>query len=266
MGRSQTIASTSDPRVDPVVEFFDQRANDYAEEYHHETSGGYALRVRRRKVLELFDQPGGKVLDLGCGPSPMAEELVKRGCEFWGVDPSSKMLDIGRRRFRDHERIHFLAGDATRVSLPDGFFDAVLCMGVMDALGDGHGAVREMLRLLKPGGTLIVTFTNLYSPYAWWKNYVFYPAVWRWHALRAQKAAPKLGGRALYTRRAARQLVQSGGAEVVQIVSHYYNVCLSPLDEILPSASLWITKKLEAGVWPRPDWIGAGLIVKARKV
>jgi len=266
MGKSRSIAGASDPHANRVVEFFDQRANDYAREYHDETPGGYALRVRRRKVLELFDQPGGKVLDLGCGPGAMAQELVERGCEFWGVDPSSKMLDIGRRRFRDHQRIHFLSGDAARVALPDGFFDAVLCMGVMDALGDRHRAIREMLRLLRPGGTLIVTFTNLSSPYAWWKNYIFYPLIWRWHALRARTVVSKLGGRALYTRRAARQLVQSEGAEVVQTVTNYYNVFLSPLDEVMPSAALWVAKKLEDQIWPRPEWIAAGLIVKARKI
>ncbi|HEY1754526.1 MAG TPA: class I SAM-dependent methyltransferase [Bryobacteraceae bacterium] len=251
---------------DPVVEFFDKRADDYDREYDGETPGGYALRVRRRIVLELFDQPGGKVLDLGCGPGVMADSLADRGCKFVGLDPSSKMLGIGRRRFQDREGIHFLAGEATRVALSDKAFDAVICMGVIDALKDGRLAVSEMLRVLKPGGTLIVTFTNLVSPYAWWKNYILYPAATQWHRLRNGGQIEKLGGRTLYTHPSAHGLLRSQGAEIIRTVNHYYNIFLSPLDEILPSAALRITKKLEDREWPRPDWIAAGFIVKARKV
>ena len=267
---------TTHPSVeaDPVVKFFDERAADYDREYEDETPGGYALRVRREKVLSFFDKPGGRVLDVGCGPGVMAQALVDRGCDFWGLDPSSKMIEIGRRRFPDNDHIHFLYGDAVGLGLPDDFFDAVLCMGVIDALRDRHRAVREMLRVLKPGGTLIVTFTNFRSPYAWWKNFVFYPAVAVWHALRARmgdrtlKAARRLGGgtRALYNESTARQLLESEGAEVTQTVFHYFNVFLSPLDEIMPSIALWLTKKLEEGAWPRPEWIAAGLILKARKI
>jgi len=221
----------------------------------------------------LFDRPGGRILDVGCGPGMMAPAMISRGCDFWGVDPSPKMIEICRSRFAENDRIHFLSGDAIRLGLPDRFFDAVLCMGVIDALRDRHRAVREMLRVLKPGGTLIVTFTNFRSPYAWWRNFVFYPAVSMWHALRARmgdqtlKAARKLGGRtrALYSQPTAEQLLESEGAKVIQTVSHYFNVFLSPLDEIMPSIALSVTKKLEEGVLPRPDWIAAGLIVKARK-
>jgi len=260
--------------IDPVVKFFDERAEDYSREYNHETPGGYALRVRRQKVLAMFDQPGGKVLDVGCGPGVMAPAMIGRGCDFWGVDPSPKMIEICRSRFAENDRIHFLSGDAMGLGLPDDFFDAVLCMGVIDALRDRHRAVREMLRVLKPGGTLIVTFTNFRSPYAWWKNFVFYPAVSVWHALRARmgdrtlKAARRLGGgtRALYNEPTARQLLESEGAEVTQAVFHYFNVFISPLDEIMPSMALWLTKKLEEGAWPRPEWIAAGLILKARKI
>ena len=269
-----TITRLSEHHADPVVKFFDERAEDYSREYDDETPGGYALRVRRQRVLMLFDQPGGRVLDVGCGPGVMAQDLVDKGCDFWGLDPSSKMIEIGRRRFPENDHIHFLSGDAMGLGLPDGLFDAVLCMGVIDALPDRRQAVREMLRVLKPGGTLIVTFTNLRSPYAWWKNFVFYPAVSIWHALRARlgdtrlKAARKqrLGGktRALYTERAARELLRSEGAEVLQTACYYFNVFLSPLDELFPSFALWVTKKLEEGAWPRPDWIAAGVIVKGR--
>lgn len=68
---------------DPVVRFFDSRARNYNREYEDETPAGYALRIRREKVMSLFDQRGGRVLDVGCGPGIMAAETIQRGCEFW---------------------------------------------------------------------------------------------------------------------------------------------------------------------------------------
>jgi ubiquinone/menaquinone biosynthesis C-methylase UbiE len=260
-------------KAHPIVEFFDRRAADYDREYQDPTPGGYALRVRRRKVLDLFDRPDGKVLDVGCGPGVMTREMLERGCSFWGVDPSSEMIRISRERFGENERVHFQVGNAQELAYPDAFFDAVLCMGVIDSVFDRPKAVGEMLRVLKPGGTLILTFTNLNSPYAWWKNYVFYPAVTKWHRLRASVGDRTLrpgrmrtgNTRALYTSRAARQLLQSAGAQIVQSIGYYYNAFISPLDEIVPTLALTVTKKFEEGKWPAPEWLAAGFIVKARK-
>jgi ubiquinone/menaquinone biosynthesis C-methylase UbiE len=255
---------------DSIIEFFDQRAADYDREYHLPTPGGYALRIRRKKVLDLFDKPGGDVLDVGCGPAVMTNELLARGCKFWGVDPSSKMIEICRKRFPECDSVHFLQGDALHLNLPSGFFDAVLCMGVIDSLRDGRRGIQEMVRVLKPGGTLILTFTNLYSPYAWWKNYVFYPLVAKWQQWRTDRGARQPGRRSadrrgLYSRRRACCLLESEGTQVLQVANYYYNLALAPLDEIAPSTALWLTRALEEGPLPKPGWAASGLIVKARK-
>src|SRR5262249_8907115 len=171
-----------------TVEFFNQSADEYYRRYEENSPAGYALRVRREKVLELFDRPGGKVLDVGCGPAVMTQAMLERGCSFWGVDPSPRMIEISRKLFQENERVHFLSGDAMRMDFPDGQFDAVLCMGVIDALDDRHQAVREMLRVLKPRGTLIVPFTNFSSPYSRWKLYIFYPVVSVLKRIRAAAA------------------------------------------------------------------------------
>jgi ubiquinone/menaquinone biosynthesis C-methylase UbiE len=259
--------------LDATVAFFDERAASYDREYDEPTPGGYALRVRREKVLNLFDQQGGRVLDVGCGPGVMAAEIAKRGCKFWGVDPSLNMLEIGRRRFLGNSRVHFLQGEATRLTFPDSSFDAVLCMGVIDAVGDRRRAIREMLRVLRPGGTLLITFTNLRSPYSWWKKFVFYPAVTRYHVLRGRgrkqngrsSLPPVAKQRAIYEKSAARDLLKTEGAEILRTDGYYFNVFLSPLDEWFPSLSLWVTKQLEEGRWPRPEWFAGGWIIKARK-
>jgi ubiquinone/menaquinone biosynthesis C-methylase UbiE len=258
---------------DPVVRFFDARARNYDREYEDETPAGYALRIRREKVMRLFDQPGGRVLDVGCGPGIMAAETIKLGCEFWGVDPSSGMMGICQNRFAGEPRAHFIAGDAVSLPVAKRFFDAVICMGVIDALRDRPRAVREMLRVLKPGGTLLLTFTNAHSPYSWWKKHVFYPLVSKYHAVRARlegrpaASVMQLGGatRTLYSERAASKLVESLGAQVSDIVPYHFNLFLSPLDEIMPRLALSTAKRLENSADSLPGWMAFGFIVKARK-
>jgi ubiquinone/menaquinone biosynthesis C-methylase UbiE len=259
--------------VDPVVEFFNNRAPDYDREYADQTPGGFALRVRREKVMSLFDQPGGGVLDVGCGPGVMVESILKSGCKFWGVDPSTQMIEIARGRFPEGPQVNFQCAGALQLPFADNRFDAVLCMGVIDALQDRPAAIREMLRVLKPNGTLIITFANLLNPYAWWKAYCFYPLVEVWHGVRArlrgasvigQRAAGKT--RALYSLANAHRALASEGATVLETIGYYYNPCLAPLDEMMPSLALAATRKLEDRAQGKPNWLAAGFIVKARKL
>jgi len=256
--------------ADAIVEFFNRRAVDYDQEYAAETTAGFALRVRRQKVLALFDRPGGDVLDVGCGPGVMAGEMAARGCRFWGVDPSASMLAIAESRHAGSKGIHFVKGDAGHLDFPDGSFDAVLCTGVIDSVPDAGAAVAEMLRVLKPGGTLVFTVTNLLGPYAWWKNYVFYPLIEMWHRLLPGRRTAghtaqrrRSGGlRTLFTRHGAQRLVQPAG-EVVSIVPYSFNLFISPLDEIFPRTALRVMERMERR--GHPEWLAAGWILQARK-
>jgi len=259
--------------IDPAVEFFNNTADRYHGQYYKETPGGYHLRVRREKVLELFDQAGGKVVDVGCGPAERTEALRNMGCSFWGVDPSARMLEIARRRVKEDDSVHFVQGTATRLELPDNFFDAALCMGVIDALRNPRQAIREMLRVLKPGGTLIISFTNRCSPYAWWRRSVFYPLVSIWHSLRDGRRnanresalGPHMKQRVLFRENEANDLLQSEGATVLDSVAYYYNVLPSPIDEVWPAAAIWVARQFDEGRWRGPRWLAMGWVVKARK-
>jgi ubiquinone/menaquinone biosynthesis C-methylase UbiE len=247
--------------------FLGEKADEYARAYEEETPGGFALRVRRKRVLELFDKAGGRVLDVGCGPAEMVQPLLRLNCEFWGLDPSPRMIEICRRRFGELENAHFVEGEAGQISFPNAFFDAVLCMGVIDGLKNFAHVIGEMLRVLKPGGTIIITFANRQSPYAQWKKYVFYPALTLKRRIMNQKANndPILIQRRLFTPKEASELLAPAGAEVQRVVGYFYNILLSPLDEIWPAAALWVNKKLEEARDGDPDWLAAGFILKAHK-
>ena len=263
--------------------YFNQEAEKYDAAYDANTPGGYALRVRQQRVLELLGGRGGKVLDVGCGAGRMAAPLLDLGYEFWGVDAAPTMIEECRNRYRDTSRVHLSVADAHRIEFDDALFDAVICMGVIDRIQNWESAIAEMARVLKPGGTLIVTFPNLASPYAWWKNFIFYPAmaIIRPLYFRMTRRPPPS---ALYNRvdpKGRLSLLASfaklqtasavtrafGGLElpVTEVVYYNFTLFLSPLDEWLPRLSMRLSERIEHLRSGGLRWIGAGYIVKARK-
>ncbi|HWP49023.1 MAG TPA: class I SAM-dependent methyltransferase [Candidatus Limnocylindrales bacterium] len=252
------------------IAYFDQVAADYFQRYYENSPGGYALRVRQEKVLELLDKPTGKLLDVGCGPGVMVPKLINLGFEFWGVDASPRMIEQCHKAFGKVNRAHFTVGNATALAFADEFFDVILCMGVIDRIKDYETAIQEMSRVLKPGGTLLITFTNLLSPHAAWRNFVFYPmmACLRplYYGLTRRPQPPALVSLArLYTQNAATRLVTKYCGRVTDVVYFYINLFLSPLDELFPRWAVWTAERLEPLCSGKLKWLGASFIVKAKK-
>ncbi len=95
----------------------------------------------------------GNVLDVACGTGDMAVSLVERGCTVTGVDISEEMLAIARQKA---PMVTFMIADAEHLPFPDASFDAVTCaFGVRNFVHLEQG-LNEMLRVLNPGGQLVI--------------------------------------------------------------------------------------------------------------
>lgn len=131
----------------------------FAEEYErHASDGAYNALYDRPAVLELLgDVRGQRVLDAGCGPGLYAEELIARGAEVVGFDQSPEMVRLGRKRVGDgfDVRVHDL--ESPLDWLDDRSFDAALLALVIHHVDDRTGALRELHRVLRPGGRLVVS-------------------------------------------------------------------------------------------------------------
>jgi ubiquinone/menaquinone biosynthesis C-methylase UbiE len=105
---------------------------------------------------------GRTVLDLCCGAGasaiPAARVAGPEGCVL-GIDVAEPLLEIARARAvrEGLTNIEFRYGDATRTALPDGSFDAVICVFGVFFAPDMAGFVAEMWRLVRPGGVLAIT-------------------------------------------------------------------------------------------------------------
>jgi demethylmenaquinone methyltransferase / 2-methoxy-6-polyprenyl-1,4-benzoquinol methylase len=126
---------------------------------------------RRAVVRALAARRGERVLDLAAGTGTSAQPLADAGAYAVPCDFSVRMLQVGRRH---RPQLPYVAGDALRLPFGDETFDAVTISFGLRNVHDPDAALREMLRVTRPGGRLVVCefshpswppFRRLYSEY-----------------------------------------------------------------------------------------------------
>jgi len=116
----------------------------------------------KRRVVELAAvRPGQRALDVCCGTGDIALALSQQGAEVTGLDFSRAMLDIAEtRRLKNTQSAtvnpKFIQGDAQQLPFPDNSFDAVTVGYGLRNLAGWETGLREMFRVAKPGGRLVV--------------------------------------------------------------------------------------------------------------
>jgi len=120
--------------------------------------------IREAAAKHLNLAPGQKVLDLGCGiggaMSPLAEVTGPSGLAA-GVDISRAMIETAASRLAGRSGVEFRVGEACAIPYPDRFFDAARCERVFLYLPDRLEAIREMKRVVKPGGRIMLLDVDL---------------------------------------------------------------------------------------------------------
>ena len=130
-------------------------AADYAE---HAAHSSYNALYDRPAVLDLLgDVAGQRLLDAGCGPGLYAEELVRRGARVTGFDQSPDMVRLARSRLgaAAEVRVHDLAEPLDWAD--EASFDLAVMALVIHHVDDRVGALREICRVLRPLGRLVVS-------------------------------------------------------------------------------------------------------------
>jgi demethylmenaquinone methyltransferase/2-methoxy-6-polyprenyl-1,4-benzoquinol methylase len=110
-----------------------------------------AWRRATRNALAL--RPGERVLDVGAGTGVSTAALARSGAYAVGADLSLGMLRAGRRARPD---VSLLAGDALALPFADGAFDAVTISFALRNVVDVDAALRELARVTRPGGRLVI--------------------------------------------------------------------------------------------------------------
>jgi|WetSurMetagenome_2_1015567.scaffolds.fasta_scaffold54342_2 phosphatidylethanolamine/phosphatidyl-N-methylethanolamine N-methyltransferase len=136
---------------------------------------------RRRAVARLAVAPGERVLEVGVGTGLSLPEYPA-GCEVVGIDISDPMLERARTRLLGLSRadIRLERMDARAIGFPDAHFDKVLAPYVISVVPDPDKVLAEMVRICRPGGTIIVVnkFQSAWRAVAWLERLVTPLSTW----------------------------------------------------------------------------------------
>lgn len=150
--------SETDARADlakdpaDVAAMFDQVAPRY-DLMNDVLSGGQVYVWRQATINAISPQPGQRILDLAAGTGTSADAIARTGAEVVACDLSPGMVEVGRARYPELE---FVIGNAEALPFPDDTFDAVTISFGIRNVQNVHVALKEMRRVTKPGGRLVV--------------------------------------------------------------------------------------------------------------
>ena len=149
------------------VAHFDSAAASWRDVYEAETPSGATYRARMAAVLEWVDatglQPGAAVLDAGCGAGLAAAALARRDYRVDAVDASTAMVELTASHAAEQglqEAISAQTADVQRLPFADRSFELVVALGLLPWVDDPAATLRELARVLRPGGHAIVSADN----------------------------------------------------------------------------------------------------------
>ena len=122
--------------------------------YHH-------FREQLRWVVSQVDWSGKRVLDIGTGKGRLATAAALHDGRVTGLDLAEEMLRDARRDAKKaSSSVELTLGDAEALPFPDKSFDVVTCLEALMHFPHPDLALREMARVTKPGGTVVLSVTN----------------------------------------------------------------------------------------------------------
>ncbi|MDX1593474.1 MAG: class I SAM-dependent methyltransferase [Gammaproteobacteria bacterium] len=127
--------------------------------------GRLILEIETGHVLDLLRPRAGEcLLDAGCGSGLFTAPVLARGARVVGLDPSLPMLSAARAALSGE--FTTVAGDLRALPFADDRFDRVMSVTALEFVTDGRRAMRELFRVTRPGGTVVVATLNRLGPWA----------------------------------------------------------------------------------------------------
>lgn len=159
-----------------TINYYDQISSLY----HQETYGpvrslrAFARTLRTEQVLKLLDKYSENrkllVADIGCGPAQYALPIIERKHKYLGLDNSPDMYKKASKDLESISQISFKEGSIQDLTLEDESIDAAIVIGVIEYIDKDEESLKELFRVLKPGGFVIVSYPNRKNFIHWFRQ------------------------------------------------------------------------------------------------
>lgn len=232
--------------------------------YQSEYPRGFLIIETLRKYAPDFKVRGSRVLDIGCGDAGAIIAFAEEGASAAGIELSDLSLQRGRLRAEDHNvKIELKKAVAEEIPFEDSSFDLVMLDNVLEHVTDRPKTLREIRRVLKPGGLLYMVTPKPFSLYSLWNDphydlagLVLMPRkmqIWYFEQVRG-------GGKGTYdvgvipTRRAIRGLLADAGFRITvsprELWINYLRDRVSRPDEVRPGIKRRLSQYIATKTWP----------------
>lgn len=163
MNKSLKSAADLHERVPPGWYYYSIQRNPFQRLWH---------KVRFREVAKLIEPTEGKVLDIGSADGMFTKTILdKSGAkEIIGIDVLKECVDWANKHWKKEKRLNFKLGNAHKLKFRARTFDAVFALEVMEHITEPDEAIKEMKRVLKKNGYLIILVPSdsLLFKVIWW--------------------------------------------------------------------------------------------------
>lgn len=230
----------------PQHEF--SNATSYADMYFEPTMQGYFFRARLAHVREILEKRfttevrGAGLLDVGCGPCHIAPAALELGFSYTGIDVSESMVQYSLGRYGHHENFSAIVTDIGNLPFPAQHFDIVTTLGSLEYMADLDVALREIGRVLRPGGVLIASMLNGANP--------------RMRQFCKQEI--------VYSRDKLTSILESSCLQVDSVRYFHFHVLPSPLDRQYPRWDTAIGSLLSKAYPPGTHRLASAYLLTAR--
>jgi ubiquinone/menaquinone biosynthesis C-methylase UbiE len=250
-----------DNKINDVRSFYDKETDRYLlDRYSGVTCEHYSYLFRKGIVLDYLKNSQGSILDAGCGPAIFTKELIRMGLKPFSVDLSLEMLKKAQSLASSGRNASWINSQVEQLPFPDDAFDNVISIGVIAYTTNTLNALNALIRVLKPGGTLVVQCSNSLAPtpaVLGAKDSLFITA-----GLRKRKWQFNLTKHP-YSR--FQKMLETSGVHVEEKRS--YDFRLPFVEKFFPHTAVdimkWMQHKFQNS--KKLGWFGEGYVVKARK-
>ena len=139
-----------------IRDYWSRRTASFDLAFGHRIAPGAEAEAWQQPMRDYLGPAPQRVLELACGTGEVTRLVHDLGHEVTALDFSEAMLTVARAKHAGKPRLRFLLADAGQTMEPDASHDAILCRHLVWTLIDPEAAFADWLRVLRPGGRLLI--------------------------------------------------------------------------------------------------------------